>query len=408
MADIVKARANLKRTTIVVEAIVIAVCAAASVQIATANGGNFWYCGPVLLIAALECLRYPLSSWMAHAKFFGMLLSAFVLVCVAVLTFEGVTLAVEQFMHQRVIVVMDAKEEVDRTERALANAQASAEANRADEKGLIEEINKWRAYKEKIAHEEPRKWELPKPQRCKGKNGATYDCTKGMSDVIKLNKQAEDAYETQVRDAENSLANAESKLKAFRDSTPSISIKREADAVAEAKKRLEREMLKSTMHRAAAAWFNVPVVDLSEGQFQTFKKWAMYGLASAVATATMFVSFVASLPSRSEVPSLFKLALRAYLVSRRKVISTGKESKLRRALRAYLARKRKNVVRVVTKTVELEKTVEKIVEVEKLVDRIIEIPKYVFVPVKDGHLINADGSHGEPVSSLRAITGGKP
>jgi hypothetical protein len=109
----------------------------------------------------------------------------------------------------------------------------------------------------------------------------------------------------------------------------------------------------------------------------------MYGLASAAATATMFASFVASLPSRND-----------------------KASKLSLALRAYLGRRRKNVVRIVTKIVEIEKPVEK--TVTQIVDKVIEIPKYVFVPVKDGYLVNADGSQGDPISSLRSVAGGKP
>jgi hypothetical protein len=370
---------------IVVEAVIISVCAVAAVQIATANGGNIWYCGPILLIAAFECLRYPLSSWMAQATFLGRLLSAFVLMCVAVLTFEGVTLAIEQFMNQRVITVMDVQAEVDKADRELASAQANADAVRAEEERLTQEVNQRRLDKEKIAATTPPQAELPKPQVCKGRHGTSYNCTpKGITDIIKQNRQAEEDHERQVKQAEQSLAAAEMALEKSRVALEaSTSVKAQADAVTEGKKHLERVMLQSPMHRSAAAWFDVPVKDLSERQFQTFKKWAMYGLAGAAATATMFASFVASLPSGNDNPS-----------------------KLGRALRAYLGRRRKSVVRVVTKIVEIEKPVEK--AVTQIVDKVIEIPKYVFVPVKDGYLVDADGSHGEPISSLRSIAGGKP
>jgi hypothetical protein len=97
------------------------------------------------------------------------------------------------------------------------------------------------------------------------------------------------------------------------------------------------------MHKLAASVLGVKVADLSEGQFETVKRWGVLGLSAAFATLSAAVSLVAHAPEH-----------------------TGEETKLARAIRAYIARRRKAVVRIVEKRVEIEKSVE--------VEKRVEIP----------------------------------
>jgi hypothetical protein len=103
----------------------------------------------------------------------------------------------------------------------------------------------------------------------------------------------------------------------------------------------------------AASIFGVRVQDLSEEQFEIFKRVAIIGLSGSFATLSMFVSIVAHAEPRSNKPS-----------------------KLSRAIRSYLARRRKNVVHTVEVTVAgPERIVEREVPVEKVVTEIVH--KYV-------------------------------
>ena len=137
--------------------------------------------------------------------------------------------------------------------------------------------------------------------------------------------------------------------------------------------------------------------NLTDEQFDRFKRIAVAALAGAVSIATMMLAFISHAQPRNP----------------------AKRGALLRSIRAWVARRRKHVVRTVVKTV--EKPVEKIVEVPKhiFVDRptIVEKPvpgperivtHFVGVPTDPNTGLALD--NGQPVASapnLRAVGGSR-
>jgi hypothetical protein len=180
----------------------------------------------------------------------------------------------------------------------------------------------------------------------------SYSCPDPHNESTnRRNDTARDTHDAAMKAAQKAVDEAVAELDKAGDVTTANS-----DA-AEAKAADIRIRAESVMHRAAAAWFGVDTADLTTTQFQTFKKWALIGLAGSTATATMLAGLVIGMAERD-----------------------GRGSKLTRALRAYIARRRKKLVRIVETIV--EKPVDKLVEVDKLVfvdkptivDRIVEKP----------------------------------
>ena len=126
------------------EASIITIAAVTAVQIATEQHGSIWACGPVAIIAAMETMRVPLAGWAAHLRPLAMLGAFIVMGAISVLTFEGMSIAVERFMHQRVIEVVDAREALDAAKLKLDEEAAADTRYKADFDRMTEEIGKRR------------------------------------------------------------------------------------------------------------------------------------------------------------------------------------------------------------------------------------------------------------------------
>jgi hypothetical protein len=294
----------------------------------------------------METMRVPLAGWAAHLRPVAMLGAFIVMIAIAFMTFEGMVMAGARFMDQRVHDVIEARTALE----DINDAQATIEANY--KKATEEAARRRDAWVQAQGHKADT---VPvSSAQCGGgiKHGQRqgfYACDGGAGN--RNNKQALEDHQKQVDDAKKSLDEAEAQLKALPKPDP--------EASKAADKAFHRAVAGSTMYRVAASWFGVSATELTDGQFERFKRLAVITVAGSAAVATMLVSFISHATPR--VP--------------------GEQSKLVRALRAYLARKRKNVVRIVKETV--EKPVEKIVEVEKFVDRpvekIVEVEKHVVV-----------------------------
>ena len=155
----------------------------------------------------------------------------------------------------------------------------------------------------------------------------------------------------------------------------------DADVLA-AQKGVQEAAANSTMYRTAATWYGVPVKDLTDAQFDRFKRIAVAALAGAVSIATMMIAFISHAQPRNP----------------------AKHGELLRAIRAWVARRRKNVVRTVVKTVEKpvgEKIVEKRVDVpgpERIVVKHIHVP----VDLTTNRVVNRDGTLGEASAPRRS------
>lgn len=95
----------LKPVVVAVEVTVAVTCATAAYGTRRQSTGL----RTIATIAAMECLRVPLAMSLPGLKFAGISLCVLTLAASTPLTFEGMSLAFEQFMHQRVIAVAKAQ-----------------------------------------------------------------------------------------------------------------------------------------------------------------------------------------------------------------------------------------------------------------------------------------------------------
>jgi hypothetical protein len=357
-----RARTWLRRLLWLSEVSIITIAAVTAVQIATEHGGSPWACGPVAIIAAMETMRVPLAGWAAHLRPLAKIGAFVVMAAISVLTFEGMSIAVERFMHQRVVDVAEAREAVDAI-------KLKVDAYKAETDGLTTEICKRRALVAELQGKQPATVNVPPAATCRGLykgRPITYACPNKAAEVAaQASADAQQAHAHEVADAQKSLTDAEAQLKALQ--------KPDDAGLADAQKALQKAAAGSTMYRTAAAWFGTPVKDLTAEQFERFKRIAVYGVAGAAATATMLVSFIShAVPHEQHEPS-----------------------KLIRGVRAYIARKRRRVSLV--KTVEVPK------EIVKTITKHIHIP----VDINTWRVVNRDGSLGDEVPPLHVVQGGK-
>jgi hypothetical protein len=361
----------LRTITFGVEAVVISTCALAAYQIATAHGGSIWACAPILTIAAMESLRVPVAMTIPKLKWMGRVVAIALLIGITPLTFEGMALAFEQFMHQRVVEVAAAQTKFDEAQVAVENASKAVEQRTAELDRLNQEVKDAEGHRVEIAKQRPTHDDLPPAEPCStyAKKGGKlvlvkYDCSdKGIArSVAAANADARKTYDQQLQAAQDEVAKSRNALRGA-EAAPAPDQQTSRTELKKAESALEEAMASSVMHRAAAAWFGIDVGNLSRQQFETFKKWAMYGLASATATVTMLAGFVSNMPRRD-----------------------GKPTRVDQAIRAYFARRRKKLVRIV----------EKIKQAPPL--KILEI-KYVPFDPASGRVINRDGSVGEFVNT---------
>ena len=81
----------------------------------------------------------------------------------------------------------------------------------------------------------------------------------------------------------------------------------------EARHNLIEEMSQSPMHRLAAAFYGIPVEELSASQFETVKKYGVISLAVAFATVSMLASIVVHTEPHDKSESKISRAIRAWL-----------------------------------------------------------------------------------------------
>lgn len=308
----------LKPTTFVVEGAVIGTCALAAAQIATAHGGDISACLPILTIAAMECMRVPVAMKLPHLRPLGATLGVLLLIAITPLTFEGMSLAFEQFMHQRVLAVAKAEDAMQSATQSLDDLK-SQNRQRTDEidrrKQALADAEK---HQVELGKQPVQLQEVPDAVSCKSRQRGSRICNAGsIEQVIKANSKTQQAHTDQLKVAESAVKEARQALSEAA-ARPETDLRSEEKAFAEAKKRLDFEKGESVMHRAAAAWFGVSISSLSSEQFETFKKWAMYGLAGAAATVTMLGGFVSAAATRDGTPSKLNRAFRGLFLARRR------------------------------------------------------------------------------------------
>jgi len=373
------ARLRLFWALILFEACVISITAYAGLGMAVANGGTIMMALPLMMIAAAETLRIPLSGYALQLSAPKQILAALVLLAIAVGSAEGLSLAFEQFLNNRILTISKAQREYARAQALVDTQKTKSNGRRRDLLIARDDVARLDVVIRDVLAHPP---ELPafSGRICTGRKGKAVTCDS--------DRRAQDTY----ADARQFHAHQLEKIRAERQAAQArveqfeingVEDPEPAERLREARDQLIEEMSQSPMHRLAGALYGIPVQELTASQFEAVKKYGVISLAIAFAT----VSTLASIIVHTEPHD-------------------NREGKVSRTLRAWIARHRKPIVRTV------EKIIEKPVEVIKEVERKIEVPvetivfKYIPFDYTTGRRVSPEYEYSDGVS-LKTIRGGK-
>jgi hypothetical protein len=322
------------------EAIVILACIGGGFVLTFGQGGSMAAASPLILVAASEMLRIPISSFAVQLDTAGRVLAFIVLAAIAVVSFDALTIIFEQFLDNRAAAVLSAqraydlaRDQLDDQKRVVANARALVDQAKSNLASVDASI----ATKEAAAPAQP----IPSGKTC-GKGNWTCSADRmARSDFAK----AQVAHLAALKQLRTERKDAQTALEQETRAMAALSTEQLERSLVSARHTLEDTKLLSPMHRLFASILGVRVTELTTDQFEQVKRIGVIGLSGAFATISMFVSVLAHQPERG----------------------TAQESKLSRALRAYVARKRRPLIRVVKETIPAGTKI-----------------KYVYVPVPSG------------------------
>jgi hypothetical protein len=309
-------RRNLIRILWVYELLVIGTCLYAGFNIAAAQGGSIPLASPLIMISSAEFLRIPLSAWSIRLSWPMRLLSGVVMLAIALASFEGLAITFELFLTNRIHDVRTiqrtvevAQEAVDAKRQEAQQSQAAIDSARMKVTALNAEI------KEKETH--PPQQPNVSAGSCHNRSGRAVSCN---SDI-----QARRDFTLAQKSHLETLKKLREQRDAGQANVDALTANIKPAGLLEAEKILKskRQDLSDVLHqspvyRLAASIFGVRVQDLSEEQFESFKRVAIIGLSGSFATLSMFVSFVAHAQPQTNRPSKIKLAIRSYLARKRR------------------------------------------------------------------------------------------
>jgi hypothetical protein len=125
------------------ETLVIVIVAGAGLNISLSGGGSLYMAAPLLLIACAEALRIPLSAVATRLRWFGKLLAAIALLAIAIGSAEGLAVAFEAFLQNRVVEIMRAAHKVEWAQQAVDKTANDRALNDAAVASLANEVRNW-------------------------------------------------------------------------------------------------------------------------------------------------------------------------------------------------------------------------------------------------------------------------
>ena len=150
-----RVRRRLWIVLVIYEALVIAIVAGAGLNIALMGGGSIATAAPLLLISCAEALRIPLSALARRLRWTGQLLAAIALLGIAVGSAEGLAVAFEAFLENRVVDIMRASGGVERAQRAVGQAVGDRTLSEANVASLASAVTELDAQVAALAHSTP-------------------------------------------------------------------------------------------------------------------------------------------------------------------------------------------------------------------------------------------------------------
>ena len=302
-------RRRLWIVLLVYETLVILIVAGAGLNIALMGGGSIAMAAPLLLISCAEALRIPLSAMATRLRWGGQLLAAVALLAIATVSAEGLAVAIEAFLQNRVVDITRANAAVDRAQRTvdqIADERKHADAAIASLDAQVAALAK----------------SMPQPPASSNRT-----CTwKGQRVSCSADAAAVSAYHEALRAHDARLASLSSQRDAARSRQASAASPGASDALLEAKQAFEEKADQSPVWRLTAAVFGESVSEVTSAQFSRVKGFVTATLAIGFATLSMAVSIVVHAKLRSEAPSKLARAIRAMIAARRKTLRRIRET----------------------------------------------------------------------------------
>jgi hypothetical protein len=303
------ARRRLMRFLWLYEALVITIIAGAGLNIALMAGGSLPMAAPLLLISCAEALRIPLSAMVGRLRWPGRLLALTALLAIAIGSAEGLAIAFEAFLQNRVV-------EISRAARDLERAQLAVDQAARDRANFAAEVRELDAQVATLASS------MPTPPA-----GSNRTCTwKGQRVTCSGDAAAVAAYREALKAYDARLASLTGQRGPLQAQVNATEAQQAPAALLEARRAFEEKASQSPVYRLTAAVFDEDVSSVTPAQFATVKKFATATLAIAFATLSMAVSMVAHAKLRSDQPSKLARALRAMLAARRKTLRRIRET----------------------------------------------------------------------------------
>ena len=305
------------------EMLVISIVAAAGLNISLAGGGALFLAAPLLLISCAEALRIPLSGLATRLRWSGKLLAMIALLAIAVGSAEGLAVAFEAFLNNRVTAIMHAAHEVERAKQVVAAAKDDSERQKTNVTDLTAQVHELDGQIATLAHE------MPTPpagsnRTCTGKKGARVTCA---VDAAAANTYAEamKRYNERLAGLTSQRGTFQAKVDAARkqETAPSPEAAR---ALTDAQETFEEAAAQSPVWRLTAAVFREDVSEVTPRQFSIVKGFVTATLAVTFATLSMVASVVVHSPLRSDRSNKLSRMLRAMMAARRKTLRRVSEA----------------------------------------------------------------------------------
>jgi hypothetical protein len=258
---------------------------------------------PLALVACAEMLRIPLSAMAVRLRWPGRLLAAVALIAIAVGSAEGLAVAFEAFLQNRVTEIMRAAGEVER----LEHDHATHAADVASLAGEVKDLDSQAAVLAKS---------MPQPPA-----GSNKTCTwRGQRVACSPDSVAAATYASAMKAYDERLRSLTDRRGALQGKMDAARAERPSAGLTEARRAFEEKAAESPAWRLTASVFGEDSADVTVAQFATVKKFVTASLAIAFATLSMAVSVVVHAQLRSEGASKLSRMLRAWLARRRRPI----------------------------------------------------------------------------------------
>ncbi len=250
------------------ETAIVSVILAAGANIAIVQGGTIAGAAPLIVIGLAESLRIPLAGWSTQLGLAGKALAALALLAIAVASFDGLALVFSIFIDNRLTNVLQAQHQVEIAQRAADTVASDTAAFVAEVREVDGEITALAASR-------------PQPptasnKTCTWKN-QRVPCGPDTTAAAAY-ASAQKAYDARLANLEAKRAASQAKVDGARGRTAA------PEVLAEARRKLDDELMLSPFHRLVASLYGVRPSDLTEEQFGKVKRFAIIGLAGTFAT----------------------------------------------------------------------------------------------------------------------------